>query len=182
MQQEEKDLLQALYERYQGILRLIAIRDEVPECEIDDIVQETFCSFMRVYGKQALDWNERQRKAVLMRILKNRCIDYFRRIKRKDEVSMDEEDPMMEYSLLRYQVRRDICDGLIQQEKIRKIHECILGMKPKLSQVAILYIVEGRPLEEVCKILNISSPTCRMRISRVRKYLREELIKMDQFP
>ena len=178
MQQEQKDLLQALYEENQGLLRLVAARDGVPECEVDDIVQETFYSFMRAYGTMALEWNEAQKKGVLMRILKNRCIDYFRTSK-KSGLSIDSDDPKVEYEILRCQVRKDICDTLIQREELRRIHQCILEMKPKMCDVAMLCLVEGRPVEEVCEILDISGPTCRMRISRIRKLLREELKKIN---
>lgn len=180
MQQEQKDLLQELYEENQGLLRRVARKDGVPECEIDDIVQETFYSFMRAYGTMALEWNEAQKKGALMRILKNRCIDYFRVSKKRGGVSMDSDDPILEYELLRFQVRKDICDTLIQREEVRRLHECILEMTPKMCDVAILCLVEGRPVEEVCRILDINSSTCRMRISRIRKLLKKELKKMNQ--
>lgn len=83
MQQEQNDLLQALYEEYQGIFRLMAFKNELPECEVDDIIQDTFFSFMRYYGKKSLKWNESQIKGALMKIFENRCIDYFRRLTRK---------------------------------------------------------------------------------------------------
>lgn len=133
---------------------------------------------MRAYGTMALEWNEAQKKGVLMRILKNRCIDYFRTSK-KSGLSIDSDDPKVEYEILRCQVRKDICDTLIQREELRRIHQCILEMKPKMCDVAILCLVEGRPVEEVCEILDISGPTCRMRISRIRKLLREELKKIN---
>ena len=83
MQQEQNDLLQALYEEYQGIFRFMAFKNGLPECEVDDIIQDTFFSFMRYYGKKALKWNESQIKGALMKIFENRCIDYFRRLTRK---------------------------------------------------------------------------------------------------
>lgn len=182
MQQEQNDLLQALYEEYQGIFRFMAFKNGLPECEVDDIIQDTFFSFMRYYGKKSLKWNESQIKGALMKIFENRCIDYFRRLTRKGETSIDAEDPIMEYHILQYQMRHDICDTLILREELQKIRECIMAMRPKLSQVAVLYMIEGRSVEEVCEILDISSPTCRMRISRIRKHLKKELIKTGQFP
>lgn len=178
MQQEQRDLLQALYEDYQGPLRLAVLSRGVPECEVDDIIQDTFCAFMRAYEKDSLVWNIAQRKGVLMRILTNRCADYFRDLKRRGIVSMDSEDSDIEYEILRYHVRRDICDILIENEEIRQIHEGIMKMNPALREVALLHMVEGRPVEEVCKILHISNPACRMRVMRIRKYVKEMLKKM----
>ena len=178
MQQEQKDLLQALYEDYRDSLRLAVLSRGVPECEVDDIIQDTFCAFMRAYKEDALVWNIAQRKGVLMKILINRCADYFRDLKRRRTISMDSKDSDIEYEILRYHVRRDICDILIVNEEIRQIHEEIMKMKPALREVALLHMVEGRPVKEVCEILSISNPACRMRIMRIRKYLKELLKKM----
>lgn len=46
MHQEHKELLQELYETYQKALRLAALSKKVPECEVNDIVQDTFMAFM----------------------------------------------------------------------------------------------------------------------------------------
>ena len=88
MQQEQNELLQALYEGYQGALRYVASNIGIPYGEIDDIIQDTFCAYIRAYGDKLLEWNEAQRKSVLMRILKNRCADYFRDKSRNQNISM----------------------------------------------------------------------------------------------
>ena len=61
MQQEQKDLLQALYEDYRDSLRLAVLSRGVPECEVDDIIQDTFCAFMRAYKEDALVWNKAEK-------------------------------------------------------------------------------------------------------------------------
>ena len=40
MQQEQNELLQALYEGYQGALRYVASNIGIPYGEIDDIIQD----------------------------------------------------------------------------------------------------------------------------------------------
>lgn len=47
MQQEQNGLLQELYEGYQGALRFVARKSGIPYEEIDDIIQDTFYSFIR---------------------------------------------------------------------------------------------------------------------------------------
>ena len=42
MQQDEDMLLQSIYEEYQGTLRRIARALNVPNMELEDVVQETF--------------------------------------------------------------------------------------------------------------------------------------------
>lgn len=169
MHQEQKELLQELYETYQKALRLAALSRNVPECEIDDIIQDTFVAFMDKYGDKFPGWNMAQRKGMLMKILRNRCTDYFRRLKRHEEISIDAEDSSTEAEILRNKNEKDVGNGVIEEEELKRIRESILSMTPALREVAILHMIEGRPREQVCQILNISDATCRMRISRIRR-------------
>ena len=89
MRQEHKELLRELYETYQKALRLAAFGKKVPECEVDDIIQDTFVAFMDNYGDRFPDWNDAQIKGMLMKIFYNRCNDYFRNKQRHEEISID---------------------------------------------------------------------------------------------
>ena len=181
MQQEQKDLLQALYEEYQAGLRLIAFSKGIPECEVDDIVQDTFYSFMDSYKEKALEWNPAQRKAVLVRILLNRCMDYYRSQEQQmNALSIDSEDPKVEYEIMRHHLLSDISDKLVADERMLMIRKTIEDMRPSLREVAVLYMVEGRSLTEVAEILKISKAACRMRIFRIRAYMRELFGEMNQ--
>lgn len=180
MHQEHKELLQELYETYQRALRLTALGMKVPECEVDDIIQDTFVAFMVKYEDRFPDWNMAQRKGMLMRILKNRCNDYFRSLKRHGEISIDANDSVIEAEILRNRVEEDASKGLIEDEELKRIHEEILSMPQALREVAILYMVEGRPREQVCQILDIKDSTCRMRISRIRERITKLLKKRNQ--
>lgn len=175
MQQEQKELLQALYEELREELCLTALKMNVPECEVDDIIQDTFCKFMGAYGDNALEWDCAHRKAKLLKILKNGCYDYFRRLKRKGTISIDSEESQAEYKRMQKCLMGDMCDGLITKEEICEARRCIEDMKPTLRDVAVLYLIQGRTVPEVCEILEISSAACKMRISRIKKYLREQL-------
>ena len=180
MQQEQKDLLQTLYEEYQAGLRLMAFSKGMPECEIDDIIQDTFYSFIDSYKEKALKWNSAQRKAVLVRILLNRCVDYYRSQEQQNALSMDSDDPKVEYEIMRHHLMSDLSDKLVADEEMLMIRKSIEDMRPSLREVAILHMVEGRPSAEVAEILNISNAACRMRIFRIRAYMREVFKKMNQ--
>lgn len=179
MHQKQKELLQELYETYQKAFRLAALSKKVPASEVDDIIQDTFVAFICQYGEEFSDWDLTRQKGTLMKILRNRCYDYFRRLERHKEVSIDAEEPSTQLEILSCQIKQDMSQDLIADEELRIIQENILNMRPILQEVAILYMIEGRPREEVCEILNISDSTCRMRISRIRKYIRELLKKLS---
>ena len=181
MHQEQKELLQELYETYQKPLRLAALSTRVPASEVDDIIQDTFVAFMYNYGDEFSEWSVIRRKGTLMRILKNRCYDYFRRLDRHKEVSIDDEDDFQtQMEILESQIKRDVSHNMIEEEELGKIRESIREMSSALRDVAILYMIEGRPRQQVCEILGISDSVCRMRISRIRSYIRNLLKDMDQ--
>ncbi len=177
MQQEQNDLLQELYEGYQGALRFVAHKSGIPYEEIDDIIQDTFYAYIRAYEDKFSEWNDAQRKSVLMRILKNRCTDYFRYKGRYQSVSIDTGNFGEEMQIPDQCVVRDVLEHVTDREDLRAIQDCIKEMRPVWRDVAILHFVEGRPVAEICEILKINAPTCRMRISRIRKYLREQIGK-----
>ena len=181
MQQEQKELLQALYEEHQGGLRLIAFSIGVPEHEVDDMIQDTFCAFIDSYENDILEWDVPRRKGTLVRILKNRCADYHRDQKKRKSISMNSGDVTVEYEIMRRHLMRDICDNLIEHEEMHRIQKSIESMKPCLREVAVLFMIEGRSAAEVCEILNISNSAFRMRVFRIRRYMKEQFKTMDQF-
>lgn len=69
MQQDEDMLLQSIYEEYQGTLRRIARALNVPNMELEDVVQETFIAYFRKYS---LTWSPTRKKAMLVKILKGK--------------------------------------------------------------------------------------------------------------
>ena len=170
MQQDDNQKLRTMYEEYQPILRTIAKNQGVAVDDIDDVIQETFISY---YLKYPLDWNEKQKKAMLVRILKNKSIDLFRKRSHYDVVSMDAEDPFDETKIVPINRTKDVLDCIAEDETKAEIKKEIDKMKQDWRDVITLCLIEDRPVEEVSAILEISEPALRMRISRIRKYLRD---------
>ncbi len=171
MQQEQRELLQALYESHEGVLRRVAQSKRLPLGEIDDVVQDTFCLFIEAYGEKFALWNDRQIKAVLMKILYNRCADYYREKIRHPDTSFDEYVRRDEYQIITELITPDVGDHLMVKEDVRRIRECIQAMTPAMKDVVMLCMVEGRPIGEVCQILDITEAACRMRLLRARRHL-----------
>lgn len=170
MQQDEDQKLRTMYRDFGPILRTIAKNQGVSVDDIDDMIQETYLAY---YLKYPLDWNEKQKKAMLVRILKNKCIDLFRRRSHYDMVSMDTEEPFDETKIVANKNTKDVLETLATDETLREIRKEIQEMKKDWRDVVVLYFIEERPIEDICLILEISEPALRMRISRIRKYFRD---------
>lgn len=176
MQQEQRELLHTLYEKHQSVLYNIALAKGLPREEAADAVQDTYVAFASAYLKDASSWDEGMIKANLMVILRNRCCDYYRKVNRRPPVLSLEELIQERGEPSLYDVgKEDICGRLIAQESRERLRKGVMSLSREMQDVVVLYMVEGRPFEEVCELLHISKDTCRMRICRIRKHLREWL-------
>ena len=172
MQQNIDELLQSLYDVYQEPLRILARSYGIPDKDVDDIVQETFISYFEHYS---LAWTPIRKKAMLVRILKNRSTDYHRKKQNQDMISMSSEEFIEDSSLSAKYGKEDYLEKIFEDEVYEAIRNAISKMSKDLQDAAILHLIEGRPQKEVAEILGISIEACRTRISRARKFLRNEL-------
>lgn len=169
MQQDEDMLLQSIYEEYQGTLRRIARALNVPNMELEDVVQETFIAYFRKYS---LTWSPTRKKAMLVKILKGKAIDCLRKNGRYEKVSLDEENSVRCIEMLTTYVVTDPIDIIISEEAIQRITTEIANMRQEWKEMAVLYFLEQRTIPEICEMLEIPGTVCRSRIYRTRMCLK----------
>ncbi|WP_320988324.1 RNA polymerase sigma factor [Hungatella sp.] len=162
MQQDEDMLLQSIYEEYQGTLRRIARALNVPNMELEDVVQETFIAYFRKYS---LTWSPTRKKA----------IDCLRKNGRYEKVSLDEENSVRCIEMLTTYVVTDPIDIIISEEAIQRITTEIANMRQEWKEMAVLYFLEQRTIPEICEMLEIPGTVCRSRIYRTRMCLKKIL-------
>lgn len=168
----DDELFSSIYARYKPMLRVLAKRYGVPYDETEDIVQETFFAY---YDHYPLTWEEYKMKAMLCRILKNRCVDYLRRRDAHPEACWDPVKMQTEGELLTSLISKDTLTILLEKEEYREVKEALDSMKEDWVQVIYLYVIQGRPMEEVSKMLGTTDAACRTRLTRGRKYLKDKL-------
>ena len=69
----------------------------------------------------------------------------------------------------------------LSAKKSRALMNELENLPMNWREVAKLKLIEGRPTDEVCRLLNISEKACYSRVSRIRKYL-QKLIKDENWP
>lgn len=171
MLQSKEDLLQELIEKYAKLYMKMAYSKGVPYADVEDVVMEAFWSFYRSrhFGKLS----EIETKAMLARIVENKCIDLFR--KRKRAKTMESEESADEMELLMDSPEHDPLHQMVTDENYRDIIRCMEGMKKDWRDVAVMFFIEELSVSEICERLEITGDVCRSRISRARKYLKEKL-------
>lgn len=171
MPQDKDELLREFMDKYAKLYMKFAYANGVPFDDVEDVVMDAFWAFYN--SDYFMNTPEEEMKAILARILKNKCIDYFRKNNRYESVDLDTGEN--ELNLLYKSVCRDPADSAVLSEEARYACQCIEEMKDIWKEVAILYFIEGRRPAEISKMLNIPGTVCRSRIARAKEYLREKI-------
>lgn len=172
IREDENILLQSIYSEYQGLLRRIAKTLNVPDLELDDVVQETFISYFENYS---LSWTVTKKKAMLIKILKRKSIDCLRKNGHYEKVSLNDEDAVNEVAMLTKYVVTDPLDVVLGDEVLLEITREIYSMRQEWKEMAVLYFLEQKTIPEICEILKIPGTVCRSRIYRTRVCLKKIL-------
>ena len=165
----------SIYCRCMPILRIIARRCGVPYDEIDDVVQDTFVSFYTHYSDQLEHMEEDEVRRILVVTIRNRSIDYLRR---KSAHPLDYWDPAViqeKWLMLRNRGEDETLQTLLEKRMYRDVIDVLRQMREDWARLFLLIAVEERPVAEVSRQLGISQGACRVRMFRIRQYLRKEL-------
>lgn len=172
MRQDESRLLEDLYRTYLVPLKKAAVGIGVAYDDIEDLVHETMLCY---YDNYPLDWNNKQKRAMLGRILYSKWVDQYRKNSHLAGVSIDNSDDAG--IVLRKLMEKDTLSYVIDNEVYREIRAIINDLKKDWRDVLLLNIVADMPVKEICELLEIRETVCRTRISRAKKELRERIRK-----
>ncbi|RGY97469.1 RNA polymerase sigma factor [Clostridium sp. AM58-1XD] len=169
MEQKANEIFRSMYEDYKIQLRTIARHYGIPYDEIDDEIQETFTSY---YENYSVD-NEKS-GCILVTILRNRCIDYRRKI-HYETVSADSDAGRFAIDEITSGFGRDTADKVAELELYEKVRTCISEMRSEWQEVILYCCILQYTSEETGDILGISSIACRSRLLRAREHLRKKM-------
>lgn len=171
MPQKDTKLLQDLVQKYAKLFMKMACNSGIAYDDAEDIVMEAIWAFYDSEHYEKLD--ETSAKYMVARIVKNKCIDYYRKNKNDTEMVIDDGEEAM----LRVGANSSMEpeQQVIEKENGRRIRDAIENMKPILRDTATMYFLEDRTFSEISKALGVSEAVCRKRIQRAREHLREEL-------
>ena len=162
--QEEKDKFEEIYDLYKYTMLYVAksiVRDQLLA---EDIVHDSFLKIIEILDK-INDISCSKTKSLIVTIVRNKSIDYIRKIKKESNIALDE----VEFSL---QDDEPIpLDKLINEEGYNKLLEYIDELDEKYRSVIELKYIHGYSEKEISKILDITEKNANIRIYRARKML-----------
>ena len=118
----------------------------------------------------------------LYRLASNACIDFLRKEKRRQGLSMtvsleDEEERQVELPDERYTPE----GALARTEARRAVAEGLERLTPEHRQVLVMREINGLSYAEICAVLGLEEGTVKSRIARARNALRKVLTEQGNF-
>lgn len=126
---------------------------------VEDIMQETFIKAMNSIQSEKFLYSNFP--AWIKRIARNLSIDYFRRVKRNDVISLDQEQERGHYSILNDQLEQSHEEDIINLEIDYDINELLNSLPPEQKEVLTLRFFHGLSFKEITEYMgDISINTC----------------------
>ncbi len=163
-----------LYEIYSAPIYKFILGMIGSEAEAEDVTQETF---IKVFYKLKELKDPGYFKFWLYRIARNEVYQRYRKLKRRGEVSIDNE------KIGYYEFIPDNSDGfnpeqqVISRELDSVIRKAVMSLKPKYRDVFILAVQEKMSYEDISQITGKSVVSVKTDIYRARQTVREKLSK-----
>lgn len=171
----DSESFEKIVNRFQGFVFNIAFHYLGYRGEVEDLAQEVF---LRVFQKLERYDTNRPLKHWIGKIAVNLCLDELRKrkIRRLHLVSDlgDEERRGIDQLLEACADNRQLTE--LEADRCLKLLEAAMNCLPAKDRMAfVLREMEGQDYSEMAAILGISEVAARIRVSRARKRLQEEL-------
>ena len=136
--------------KYTNLTYKIAIDMTSSPEDSQDLVQEAYLSLYSHF-KEYKKLQENEIKNILCKIVLNKCKDYLKSNKRKEQTVLEDISNIEEFNL-----QSDFIDDLIRQDKNDFIRKKIQELNNPYNTLLIQYYIEEKPLDEIAKKQNKS--------------------------
>ena len=156
----------ALIDEHEPLLRGVIQSDIHNAFDADDVFQETVLAILEHFrAGEPVGYP----KAWMVRIAKNRCIDFHRQ-QRRDRIRDSDLAAFINPATFGI----SIADEQHQAVVVKEIHNVIAEMKSIYSDVGKLYI-KGNTTRKISELLKIPEGTAKSRLRKFRQLIREYL-------
>lgn len=164
-----------LVRRYERLVLNIVYHFMGRSDQVEDMAQEIF---LRLYDNLAKYDGRKPLSAWLGRIAANRCIDELRRRRRQKihlESDLVGDDFDQGNNVLARVQAGDLLTEADSERAMRMLHKAMDALPESERTAFLLRELEGLDYDEVAAICATSEPAARIRVSRARKKLQEQL-------
>lgn len=152
--------VERIVETYGNMLFSICLVILCNEKDAEDVVQETFITYLT----KSPNFNDSEHeKAWLIKIATNRCKN------------------MRRYNFIRKHIDINDLQLYSKNDKNHELLDHLMRLPTKNKVVLLLYYVEGYKVDEIAKILTITTSAVKKRLQRGREHLRERYRKENEY-
>lgn len=160
----DREAFSFLVRRHQDELYRYARNLRLDHDSAADLVQE---AFVTAYTRLGQCSDPARFRFWLFRILRNRCLDFLRDIRRRSV-------PLEDVNLVARGTPGDAASGSELRESLARALDTLT---PDLREAFLMKHHEGRSYQEMAELAEASVPAMKMRVHRAREALREMLIE-----
>ncbi len=167
---KNSDYFAILIDRYADPLgRYVRRRSKATSHDVDDILQEIF---IKVYRNLNGFDNSLSFSSWIYRIARNHLIDWYRKEKKRDSISLDDEDSTIAGTL----VGGLPTDAMARQgDVVKEVGIALDSLSPLYKDVLVLRFFEDKSYDEISDIMRIPVSVVGVRINRGKAMLKKKL-------
>jgi RNA polymerase sigma-70 factor (ECF subfamily) len=159
----EQTLISA-FSRWRNRLLRQALRFLPSKEDAEDVLQD---AFIRLWAKAEQIETEKDAASLATVVIRNMAVDHYRQQKRKPQTT-DVEMLDLQEETADMDERRQLVDEIMQRV-----------LTPLQLRIVELREYEGLGYDEVASILGMQQPAVRMQLSRARRAIREEYVRVN---
>lgn len=152
---KNKDV-EKIVKKYANLVYRVAYTILKNEADAEDIFQDVF---MKICTEDIKFENEEHKKAWIIKVTKNKCLDHLKRSENKNKEELNENL---------------ISNNNSNEEKGEVLDE-VMKLPEKYRIVILLYYFEGYKISEISKILETNESTIKSQLVKARELLKEVL-------
>ncbi len=160
----ENIVLHSARRLYSIAFRILRIKEEA-----EDAVQETYLKLWRM--KNRLE-EYKSVEALAVTAVKNHCLDLIRKRKNETLAGIDSAGSITGVLPTPFEVLRSAETGEIIESILDK-------MPPGYSEIIRMRDIEGQDYDEIALVMNQNINSVRVKVSRARKMLRDEYLRVE---
>ena len=159
----EQTLISA-FSRWRNRMLRQALRFLPSKEDAEDVLQD---AFIRLWAKAEQIETEKDAASLATVVIRNMAVDHYRQQKRKPQTT-DVEMLDLQEETADIDERRQLVDEIMQRV-----------LTPLQLRIVELREYEGLGYDEVASILGMQQPAVRMQLSRARRAIREEYVRVN---
>ncbi len=152
-----------LVDRYKDMVFTLAVKMLNNKEEAEEIAQDTF---IKVYNSLNKFKGESKFSTWVYKVTYNTCLDALKKKKKQNNASFIED-----FSEHQTKALESILDNIDEKERNQAIQECLEELPSEEAFLLTLYYFDDQSVEEIAKVINISTDNVKVKLFRTRKKL-----------